>query len=69
MKVAGHIRYFGVSTNMEQVEKFAHAVKGIVFKWLNRRSQRHSYTWKQFHAYVEFAGFPKAKIHHNLFAK
>ncbi|MFY7697534.1 MAG: group II intron maturase-specific domain-containing protein [Legionella sp.] len=41
----GHIQYYGVSHNAKAVDNFVHEVKRILFKWLNRRSQRKSFTW------------------------
>jgi len=42
-KLRGHINYYGVSHNSENVSKFVHKAEEIVFKWLNRRSQRNSF--------------------------
>ena len=47
IKLQGHIRYFGVSFNLAWVEKFIQLATRILFKWLNRRSQRKSFTWEQ----------------------
>ena len=39
-KARGHIQYYGVSHNFAEVAGFVYRVTGILFKWLNRRSQR-----------------------------
>ena len=49
-KLAGHFNYYGVSGNMAMLSSFYHHARHIVFKWLNRRSQRRSYNW---HGYME----------------
>lgn len=49
-KLRGHYNYYGVINNYESIHKFYRNVRRIVFKWLNRRSQRKSYNWKQFSA-------------------
>ena len=67
VKLSGHIRYYGVSHNSAGVCTFVLQVKRILFKWLNRRSQRKSFTWEQFKAYLDKIKFPEAKIHHRLF--
>jgi len=66
-KLRGHINYYGVSHNVENVSKFINEAKRIVFKWLNRRSQRKSFTWEKFAKYIEEHPLPTAKVVHRLF--
>ena len=66
-KVRGHIQYYGVSFNHKAVGMFVHRVTKLLFKWLNRRSQRKSFNWEQFSKYLDRINFPKAKICHKLF--
>lgn len=66
-KLRGHINYYGVSHNAENVSKFLSEATKIVFKWLNRRSQRKSFTWEQFAKYLTTHPLPKVKIVHRLF--
>jgi RNA-directed DNA polymerase len=66
-KLKGHINYYGVSHNAENVSKFINEAKHIVFKWLNRRSQRRSFTWEAFEKYIETHPLPTVKIVHRLF--
>jgi RNA-directed DNA polymerase len=66
-KTRGHIQYYGVSHNVKAVANFVYRVTGILFKWLNRRSQRKSFTWEQFSKYLNMINFPKARICHKLF--
>ena len=65
-KVRGHVQYYGVSHNSQTVSRFVIQVKRILFKWLNRRSQRKSFNWAQFGKYLDMVNFPKAKICHKL---
>ena len=67
VKLAGHIRYYGVSHNFRSVSTFVMQVKRMLFKWLNRRSQRKSFTWDQFQLYLDRIKFPETKIYHLLF--
>lgn len=48
MKLRGYYNYYGVIGNIAGLRSFFASVRRILFKWLNRRSQRHSYTWPQF---------------------
>jgi group II intron reverse transcriptase/maturase len=66
-KLRGHINYYGVSHNANNVAEFLHEAKKIVFKWLNRRSQRKSFTWEQFAKYIKARPLPVVKIVHRLF--
>lgn len=66
-KLRGHVNYYGVSHNAESVSQFLHEAESIVFKWLNRRSQRKSFTWEQFGKYTKAHPLPKVKIVHSLF--
>lgn len=66
-KLRGHVQYYGVSHNLKSVENFLYEACRIAFKWLNRRSQRKSFTWKKFELFLGKFPLPKAKIMHRLF--
>lgn len=66
-KIRGHIQYYGVSHNYVTVKIFVYKVKKILFKWLNRRSQRKSFVIEKFQMLLDRINFPKAKICHKLF--
>jgi group II intron reverse transcriptase/maturase len=66
-KLRGHVQYYGVSHNTVQVQKFLYEAKWIVFKWLNRRSQRKSFTWEKFVLFMRAHPLPKAQIVHKMF--
>ena len=48
MKLRGYYNYYGVIGNMEMLLKYFNSVQRLLFKWLNRRSQRKSYNYKGF---------------------
>jgi hypothetical protein len=66
-KLRGHVQYYGVSFNAKYVASFLEKAKRILLKWLNRRSQRQSFTWEQFSEFFRANPLPKVKIHHALF--
>ncbi len=66
-KLRGHVQYYGVSFNGNMVEKFLREAQKIVFKWLNRRSQRKSFSWEKFALFLERNPLPSARIVHHLF--
>lgn len=67
VKVEGHIRYYGVSFNVRGIRCFVHRAIRILFKWLNRRSQKRSFTWEKFEQFMQEFPPPKIKIWHALF--
>ena len=58
-KMRGHFNYFGVTDNSRALYSFERAVQKLLFKWLNRRSQRHSFTWETFRCYLARYPLPK----------
>lgn len=66
-KLAGHIRYYGVSFNAKRLEKFLYQATRILFKWLNRRSQRKSFSWDQFNCFMQTFPLPQVRIYHRLY--
>lgn len=60
-KMRGHFNYFGVTDNSRALYRFKWAVQKLVFKWLNRRSQRRSFTWESFCRYFKRYPLPKPR--------
>jgi group II intron reverse transcriptase/maturase len=52
-KLRGHYNYYGVIGNYESLKEFFIQAMYIFRKWLNRRSQKKSYTYKCFWAMLE----------------
>jgi len=48
MKLRGHYNYYGVIGNMKRLLDYFNGAIRLLFKWLNRRSQRRSYNFKGF---------------------
>jgi RNA-directed DNA polymerase len=66
-KLRGHVQYYGVSFNSPVVGSFLNEAQKIMFKWLNRRSQRKSFDWDKFNLFKKKYPLPKVKVHHKLF--
>jgi group II intron reverse transcriptase/maturase len=62
----GHIGYYGVSGNGRWLSSYVHFAERLLFKWLNRRSQKRSLNWRQFSRYI-LRWVPKARILHDLY--
>jgi group II intron reverse transcriptase/maturase len=52
-KLRGYYHYYGVHGNAASLQEFFNKAIRILLKWLNRRSQRHSYTWQGYIAVLE----------------
>ena len=61
-KLLGHYNYYGVIGNSESLGKLQHWSQHIVFKWLNRRSQRRSYNWTGFSQMWRTLGMPAPQV-------
>jgi hypothetical protein len=66
-KLRGHYGYYGVSGNSRMIGKFGYVTNRMVKKWLNRRSQRKSFNWKQFNAYLAHYPLPRPRIVHHWY--
>ena len=66
-KLRGHIRYYGVSFNCKAVWQFVWGATRILFRWLNRRSQRTCFTWEQFLRFIRRNPHPAVTVYHPLF--
>ena len=66
-KLIGHYNYFGITDNYHSVCKFYYRSLQILFKWLNRRSQRRSYTKEEFKKLLAEYNIPKPYIKVNIY--
>lgn len=66
--LVGYYHYYGITDNIKSLTDFKYEVTKRLFYWLNRRSQRKSYTWEEFNNML--ANYPLAapKIHVNVYA-
>jgi hypothetical protein len=61
-KLRGHYNYYGVSGNITMLNSFYQQTCRIVFKWLNRRSQRKSCNWSRFREMLVYFRIPRPRI-------
>ncbi len=66
LRLAGHLQYYAITDNGRLCESFRCQVTRMLFKWLNRRSQRRSYTWEQFNSALAWVGWPSVHVVHHL---
>ena len=65
-KVDGHLAYYAITDNSDRCSYYVYRTTRILFKWLNRKSQRKAYNWDEFNQALEWVGWPTAAIRHNL---
>ena len=53
LKLSGHYNYYGYQCNHANLVHFRYQVTEVAFKWLNRRSQKKSYSRKSFMDLIE----------------
>jgi group II intron reverse transcriptase/maturase len=66
LRLQGHLNYYAVTDNYRRCESFRLQFTRLVFKWLNRRSQRRSYTWERFRSALDWVGWPSVRIRRHL---
>ena len=66
-KLRGHYQYYGVSGNFASISAFYRETCKLVFKWINRRSQKKSMNLDQFVDYINRYPLPKPSIKHNFY--
>jgi RNA-directed DNA polymerase len=57
-RLTGHFNYFGVRFNEAKLNYFRFVCIGNLHKWLNRRSQKRSFSWAQFERKLHFNPLP-----------
>ena len=65
-RVIGHLNYYAITDNADQCDRFVYYATPLLFKWLNRKSQRRAYTWEGFNHALEHVGWPKPRIRIDL---
>jgi len=61
-KLRGYYNYYGVVGNYASLEQFYTSAIRILYKWLNRRSQRRSYNWTGFRELLEHFRVERPRI-------
>ena len=61
-KYAGHWNYYGIIGNAKSLSRYCYQTSRILFKWLNRRSQRRSLTWSAFNRLLKRFQVPPPRV-------
>jgi len=66
VRVIGHLNYYAITDNSARSSYYVYRTKHILFKWLNRKSQRKAYTWESFTQALIWVKWPQPRIHKDL---
>lgn len=66
-EIAGHYQYYGVSGTSRSISRYGDIAARLILTWLNRRSQKKSFTWEGFLAYLRHYPLPRPRIVHRLY--
>ena len=62
VKLLGYYRYYGITDNTKALVGFKTEVGKLLFKWMNRRSQKRSFDWNKFNLFLKRYPLPIPKI-------
>ncbi|MDH3835080.1 MAG: group II intron reverse transcriptase/maturase [Nitrosopumilus sp.] len=65
-RVVGHLNYYAITDNSKRCGYYVYCATRILFKWLNRKSQRKAYNWGQFNQVLSLLDWPAVTIRKDL---
>ena len=63
----GYYQYYGITDNIMSLKRFLFRIERMLFYWLNRRSQRKSYTWEGFNDLLKVLPLKTPKIYVSIY--
>lgn len=65
-RIVGHLNYYAITDNSERCGEYVYLATRILFKWLNRKSQRTSYRWEGYLQVLRWMKWPSARVRQDL---
>jgi RNA-directed DNA polymerase len=65
--LTGYYNYYCITDNTQSVNNFKDKIQYLLFKWLNRRSQRKSFTWDKYRLFLDKYPLPSPKVKVNIY--
>ena len=62
IRICGHLKYYAITDNTKQCRNYVYRATHILYKWLNRKSQRKAYNWGQFRQVLNLLNWPTVRI-------
>ena len=66
-KLWGNYLYYSITDNIRTMYQFLYEVEKLLFKWLNRRSQRKSFDWGKFRLFLRKFPLPGPRVLVNIY--
>jgi RNA-directed DNA polymerase len=66
IRVMGHLGYYAITDNLRRCDTYVYHAMRILYKWLNRKSQRKAYTWEGFMQALAWVNWPQARLRKDL---
>ena len=66
VRVDGHLNYYAITDNSRQCNNYVDRATRLLFKWINRKSQRRAYTWPRFKQALAWVNWPTPRIRKDL---
>ncbi len=66
IRVMGHLGYYAITDNLRRCDTYVYHAMRILYKWLNRKSQRRAYTWEGFMQALIWVDWPKVRVRKDL---
>lgn len=66
-KLRGHYQYYGITDNSACIGTYYYKAVSLLYKWLNRRSQRRSYTWQGFNDLLRIFPLERPRIRVSIY--
>ena len=66
IRVIGTLNYYAITDNTDLCSTYLYRATQILFKWLNRKSQRKGYNWAQFNQVLDLLDWPVVRVRKDL---
>jgi len=66
LRVIGYLNYYAITDNMKWCRDYVYRATHILYKWLNRKSQRKAYNTEQFKQVLSLLDWPTVTIRKDL---
>ena len=68
LALQGYYNYYCITDNIYDVRNFYDKVKQLLFKWMNRRSQKKSFSWEKFRLFLQKYPLISPEIRVNIYS-
>lgn len=65
--LVGYYHYYGITDNYQSMSNFRYQTMRSLYKWLNRRSQKKSYTWEGFNEMLKVYPMATPRIYVSVY--